>query len=275
MSDHNAPRGKADEMAGEDDAIGLDDVLLTAYLDGEVAPDARAALDARLINEPELRARLNRLASATTGIGAAFEAVLAAAPRDRLQAALARAAAARRAVHAGRGSRRTVLALAAAIVIFVLGGVAGHLLIPLMQPHDELNWRQVVAEYQSLTTAETLAAIPDAPEVLGAELSTISGKLSVELTPERLVVPGATLKRADHFNFGGRPLVQLAYLTEGEGPVAFCIIPSKKPDAGVQFEIRNGFNVAFWNDDGRAYMVIGQAPRATLERFAALLSSKV
>lgn len=272
MSDHNAPRGKADEMAGEDDAIGLDDVLLTAYLDGEVAPDARAALDARLINEPELRAQLNRLASATTGIGAAFEAVLAAAPQDRLRARLGRALVRPR-MHGG-ALHRNLFALAAAIVIFVLGGAADRLL-PLVQPHDELNWRQAVAEYQDLTTAETLAAIPDAAEVLGTELTTISGKLSLELTPERLAVPGATLKRADLFHFGGRPLVQLAYLTEGEGPVAFCIIPSKKPDAGVQFEIRNGFNVAFWNDDGRAYMVIGQAPRATLERFAALLSSKV
>lgn len=274
MSDHDAPRGKADAMAGGNDAIRPDDLLLTAYLDGELAADARAALDARLAVEPELRQRLERLAAATKELDAAFGALLAAAPMDRLQRVFDRAAASARATGMGRGWRRTALALAAAIVIFVLGGLAGRF-VPVMQPHDELNWRQTVADYQSLTTTETLAAIPDAPDVLGSELNTISGRLSVDLSVDRLAVPGATLKRADLFNFGGRPLVQLAYLTQGEGPVAFCIIPSTKPDAAIQFETRKGFNVAFWNDDGRAYMVIGAAPRATLAHFAEVLKSRV
>ena len=179
MSDHDAQRGKADAMAGGDDVVNPDDLLLTAYLDGELEADARAALDERFVNEPELRVQLHRLASATKGIGAAFDALLAAAPRDRMQARVDRATVRSR-VQAGRSVRRTWFALAAAIVIFILGGVAGRLL-PVAQTHDELNWRQAVAEYQSLTTAETLAAIPDVPGALGTELTTISGKLSVEI----------------------------------------------------------------------------------------------
>ncbi len=276
MSTHDAPPGKAVGMAGGNDGIEPDDLLLTAYLDGELAVDDRAAAEARLAAEPDLRQRLERLASATTGLRPAYEALLTAAPSDRLQAIFGQAAAGATVTRPANGVRwgRYAAALAAAILIFVVGGVAGRLL-PRGEPHAELNWRQVVAEYQSLTTAETLAAIPDAPDVLDPELKTLSSKLSVELTKERLALPGATLKRADLFNFSGRPLVQLAYLTESDGPVALCIIPTPKPDAALQFETRNGFNVAFWNDDGRAYMVIGTAPRATLERFATVLASKV
>jgi anti-sigma factor RsiW len=264
-------------MAGGNDEIEPEDLLLTAYLDGELAADDRAATEARLAAEPDLRQRLERLAGATAGLRPAYDALLAVAPVDRLQTIFDQAMARGAVTRPANGVRwgRYAAALAAAIAIFVVGGVAGRLLPGGEPPHDELNWRQVVAEYQSLTTTETLAAIPDAPDVLAPELKTLSSKLSVELTQDRLALPGATLKRADLFNFSGRPLVQLAYLTESDGPVALCIIPTPKPDAALQFETRNGFNVAFWNDDGRAYMVIGTAPRATLERFATVLAGKV
>jgi anti-sigma factor RsiW len=245
--------------------------LLTAYLDGELGAEARAALERRLAAEPALKARLDGLASATDGLAAAYQALSAVAPRERLETFVARATVLRRPRWL---PGRAALSMAAAIVVFILGAVVARL-IPLAPVHGDLNWRQAVAEYQGFTNTETLAAIPDVPQVLDTELKTISGRLAVSLSPDKLTLPDATLKRADLFTFGGRPLVQLAYLTAGEGPVAFCIIPSDKPDATAQFETRDGFNVVFWNDDGRAYMLIGAAPRATLERYAGLLQARV
>lgn len=271
MSDPDVPRG-VDAVTSPEDRAGPDDILLTAYADGELDAAARAAVEARLKAEPELAARLALLTDGVRGLAAAFDAVLAAAPRQRLAANLDRVRGGSR-----QGSRKVltvVIALAAAIVLFVLGGAAERLLSS-QGANETLNWRQAVAEYQRFTTSDTLAAIPDAPDVLDAELKTLSAKLAVALTPEKLALAGATLKRADLFAFDGRPLVQLAYLTQADGPIAFCIIPAKKPDAPIKFENRNGFNLVYWNDDGRAYLLIGKAERKTLEDFATTLSTKV
>ena len=74
-------------------------------------------------------------------------------------------------------------------------------------------------------------ATPDEPEGTARELTAIGGALALDLSPEKLALPNAALKRADLFRFKDKPLVQLAYLTADSGPVAFCIIANGRPDA--------------------------------------------
>jgi hypothetical protein len=219
--------------------------------------------------------RLDELARGGRPFGAAYAALLAAAPEARLKATLAAAVAAQQA-RAARGDwRRWAAAIAAAVVIFVAGGAAGYLLLPQLNPPAPPGWRQVVAEYQGLMTTDTLAAIPNDPDVVAAELSAASGKLSLALDPDKLVLPDAALKRAEILDFRGKPLVQLAYLTAGSGPVALCIIANGRPDEAQAFETREGFNIVFWTDNGRGYMLIGKAPRDTLEAYAGTLAPRV
>ena len=80
------------------------------------------------------------------------------------------------------------------------------------------GWRQVVAEYQTLTTAETLAAIPDNAAAVSQELGSTRRRLALDLAPDKLVLPHVDLKRAQMFEFRGRPLVQIAYLSPADGP---------------------------------------------------------
>jgi anti-sigma factor RsiW len=250
-----------------------DDDLLTAYLDGELDAAARAALEARMLSEPALKVRLDALARGGRPFGAAYAALLAAAPEARLKARLAAVAAKR--THARGDWQRWAMAIAAAVIIFVAGGAAGYLLLPQLNPPVQPGWRQVVAEYQGLMTTDTLAAIPSDPGAVAAELSAAGGKLAVDLSPDRLTLPDADLKRAEILDFRGKPLVQLAYLTAGSGPVALCIIANGQPDKAAAFETREGFNIVFWTDGGRGYMLIGKAPRDTLEAYAGTLAPKV
>ena len=265
-------------MANPVDSIGSDDGFLTAYLDGELAGAERASLEARLLSEPALKVRLDQLGRGGRPFGPAYDALLAEAPGDRLSAMLAELAA----KHAANGQRsarsrtRMFAALAAAFVIFVVGAGVGNILpVLLHKPAEPPGWRQVVAEYQSLTTAETLEAIPDNAAAVSDELSLIGGKLALDLSPNKLVLPNVTLKRAQLFAFRDKPLVQVAYLSPADGPIAFCIIANGKADAEPAFEQREGYNIVFWTKAGRGYMLIGKAPQAALEAYAGDLASRI
>ncbi len=257
-----------------------DDALLTAYIDGELPAGARAALEQRLAGEAALAARLEALKRGGRDFAGAFDLLLSAAPEARLSALLAEAEAEAEVRAAPRRNWRAV-AIAASVAIFVLGAAAGYLvplaagLVQPTQVAETPNWRQAVAEYMSFITPETLAIIADNPPALAGELAKVGEKLSVDLAPTRLALPDAALKRAALYDFHGKPLVQLAYLSPGEGAFAFCIIANGKPDGAVAFEEREGFNIVFWNRSGLGYMLIGKAPRATLEAFAGDLKARV
>jgi anti-sigma factor RsiW len=254
------------------------DALLTAYLDGELDAAERAALEKRLLAEPALKVRLDQLARGGRPFGPAYAALLSAAPEVRLQAMLADLVAKHeRTTGRGGASWWSPRAIAAALVIFIAGGIAGYAGLPLLinKAPAQPGWRQVVAEYQGLTTTETLAAIPDDDASIRQQLSAIGPKLAVDLTPDKLALPDATLKRVQLYEFRGRPLVQLAYLAGGSGPMALCIIANGRPDEAPAFETREGFNIVFWTDGGRGYMLIGKQPRDALEAYAGDLEPRV
>ena len=254
------------------------DAILAAYLDGELDAGERAALEKRMLVEPQLKVRLDQLGRGGRAFGPAYDALLSVAPEARMQAMLADLVAKheRGAGGRARSSWWSFPAIAAAIAIFIAGGVVGYGVPALThKPPDPPGWRQVVAEYQGLTTTETLAAIADDQPAMSQELSTIGAKLAIDLSPDKLVLPDATLKRAQLFQFRGRPLVQLAYLSSQSGPLALCIIANGRPDEGIAFETREGFNIVFWTDNGHGYMLIGKAPRVELEAYAGTLQTRV
>ena len=73
----------------------------------------------------------------------------------------------------------------------------------------------------------------------------------------------------------GRPLAQIAYLSEHDGPIAFCIIAESETDEPQSFEERLGSNIVYWSKDGRGYLLIGKAAREELEAFAVMLEQRV
>ncbi len=266
-------------MADPVDSPPSDDALLTAYIDGELATDDRRAVEARLAGEAALAARLADLKRGGRDFAGAYDALLAGAPHERLAAMLAEATAEARPARRPGGWRPA--AIAASIALFVLGAAAGYwvpLVTGVVQPVPVAaapNWRQAVAEYMGLTTPETLAVIPDNPAQLADELLAVGARIPVALSPDRLALPDAALKRASLFDFHGKPLVQLAYLSPGEGALAFCIIANGRPDAAVASEVREGFNIVFWNRNGLGYLLIGKAPQKTLEALAGDLRARV
>jgi hypothetical protein len=130
------------------------------------------------------------------------------------------------------------------------------------------GWRQTVAEYFSLDTVDSLAAITDDAAARRRELDIAAAKLGLALPEAALAVPGLVLKRADVFAFRRRPLAEILYLDPRYGPTALCIIANGKPDSGLRHERREGQNLVFWQRGGRGFLIIGRAPPGALARHA-------
>lgn len=249
------------------------DEELTAYLDGELDQAARASLEARLTADQALRRRLELLRAARPP-AAPFDLILDMAPIDRLEQMLEAADKPPRAWGSFGGLR----ALAAAVLLLILGGAIGFALSRSLAPTEVAEapgWRAVVADYVSLYTPETFALAPTDPEAYTPRLKIVGDGLGLDLAPETVALPGLDLRGAILFQYDGKPLGQVSYLSTEYGPVAFCIIKNGREDAPLAFEERRGMNVAFWNDGGRGYLIIGTMPREALAPLAETLAGRV
>ncbi|MCP4380528.1 MAG: hypothetical protein GY798_03760 [Hyphomicrobiales bacterium] len=258
------------------DQVSQTDIALTGLIDDALPPGERATLEARLKTDPALRARFEQLAAAGPSVDA-YDLLLDDAPMARLTAALD-AAGARPANDRGWGR---IAAAAAAILLVVVGtgvgfGVARFAFPELQVVHGPpANWRAAVADYWGLYTDETLAAIPDDPERREQELAEVVARMSIDLTVDDVALPDMQLKRAQVLEFKGLPLAQIAFLSEDAGPVAFCIIANDKPDIPLTIEEREGWPIAFWNQGGIGYLLIGKLPEPTLKTLAEDLEARV
>jgi anti-sigma factor RsiW len=258
-----------------------DDALLVAFLDDALDEAERDRLLARLEGDAALRARLEALRSGGLPFAPAFEALLEEAPLDRLRASLA-AAPAREASPAGKARvswpRRRALAAALAVAVFLAGLAAGRLAPPWPSrqtvEENREDWRDAVAQYMSLYTADTFASAADDPAARAADLTALGQKLGVALTPDRVALSDLTFERAELLSYDQAPLGQLAYLDAREGPVLFCILSDSRPDAPVDRVELRGFAAASWAHGGRGFMVIGRLPAERIAQLATGLAQR-
>lgn len=264
----------------------ISDEELVAYLDGELSQAQRNMIVRRLEVDQSVKARLDHLRAGGRPFAEAFDAVLRAAPSDRLQNLLEQAVRDDRAPTVERTWHfdRRLAAVAAALLLFIGGALVG-INLPGITPIGEsesesLNtpdgWRAVVTDYLNLYTRDTLADIPDDPALLDKQLAFVGAKLSLDLSPEKVALPDLALKRSQIFVLGGEPLAQIVYLPMEGGPVAFCIIRgSDNAEQAPTFENRQGKNVVYWSKAEHKFMLVGDLPRSQLVPFAKSLAARV
>lgn len=241
-----------------------DDAELVAFLDGQLPLLRRTTVQSWLDADPAAHERLASIAAGRpAGKGpAATPALFATRVRRPRAAAIA-------------------AVLAAGLAAFALGVGAGRWLLPAPAsgppPRAAIpgGWRQAVAEYFSLDTASSLAAIPDDPTVLQRELDAAAARLKLALPAASLALPGFALKRADVFAFRGRPLAEILYLDPRRGPVALCMIANGRPDAGLETETREGLNLVYWQRHGLGFLIIGRLSAAELMQAAKSLTMRL
>lgn len=256
------------------------DVLLVAYLDGELEPASRRVLEQRLRGDAALAARLAALAEAGRPLRGAFDALLDAAPRGGLEAAFAAAKAKAQGRAPQPRYRRMMMAAAASLLLLLCGSMIGYLVAKgpgaLFEEEDELEeaWVGAVAGQLSLLNADSLAAIDVSAAELEAQLGKLGGILGLDLSKERVTFEGLTLKRAGLLHFEGRAIAELLYASADHGPVALCIMVAPGGEGEGEVESRDGLNLMYWSKSGRRFLLIGDAPAETIESLGDTAASR-
>lgn len=223
-------------------SVRVSDETLTAYLDGELSAEEQRQVEAALENDPALVDRLEALAIPVDKVRDAFDTLLPQAPPYR--------------VPKPEASRPAWMPRAAAAGLVAAGILLGALWSPWQHQSLNSDWKMAVANYQVLYVPATLPGATPAPDKATAQLASLSDKLGRDLT-EAASVDGLDYRRAQMLGLGGNPLVQIAYLSGDNDPVAICITRVDDPSYGPKAEMLAGLASAHWVEDGYGYLVIG------------------
>jgi anti-sigma factor RsiW len=269
--------------AGANMSADEDDAQIIAFIDGRLDDNARAAVESQLAIDSALRARIALLRKGDRPFASTFDTLLDEAPLDRLKAFVATLDpphGAASIISPMRAMRATRLVAAIAALLFCVGVAVGRYgpSWPDSSPETLANsegqredWRQAVAEYMGLYSADTFASAAIAQP---ADIAALGAKLGLPLTPEKIALANLQFRNATIFSFGGAPLAQLGYLDAATGPLLFCIIRDSEPDAPRKAEKRGNFSVASWALGGRGYMLIGRLPSEQMAQLADSLAAR-
>ena len=252
-----------------------DDAELVALIDNELDESRKTALLARLAADEQLRQRYDELREAGAPIAASLDALLEQAPLARLRAMLPPDDLVR------QQSRRrfggiALRELAAGIVIGLLAaGAAAWVALSFGLLNEREDWRTAVVEYMALYTNESFAPLHPDPSLQALELKALSGQVGVELTPDKVALPGLRFTTAFILSYDGSPLGEIAYVDATGAPVLFCVIANGAANAPTRTEKRGEFSLADWSRGGHGFLVIGRKPKEQIAEWAQTLEKRI
>ena len=175
------------------------------------------------------------------------------------------------------------LPLALAALLLVIGIALGQVLpvkawlMPAPAPDQVAPdaWRSAFAEDFSLTTTQTLEAMPQDSRSTLAGLAVIGKRLGIDLAPARVELPKEILQRTGLFFFQNAMVGQVVYVDEENGAMALYILKRDEPATSVTTERRASLNVAYWSGGGHAFMLAGVAPDMVLAEIAGRLKAQL
>ncbi|WP_109477438.1 anti-sigma factor [Paraburkholderia sp. C35] len=89
-----------------------------------------------------------------------------------------------------------------------------------------------------------------------------------------LSAQGLTFKRIQRLHFHDKPLVQIVYLPKTGGPVALCVVKDAKPDQSIAQQKVDGMDVVTWRQSELSYALIGTAGDVDLDKLGKLIAKR-
>lgn len=180
-------------------------------------------------------------------------------------------------------TRVSAKAAALGLGLFALGvvvGVAGPALWGSLAPRDAGDdaaaaSRDALARTAALTTSQTLIAMPRDAVGLKADAAAALQRVGLTVAPEKLVLPGRALMKAELFHFGDGPVAQFVWLDEQSGAVSLFVTPRQGSEAAPVPERRGDMNTLAWATPGHRFTLAGLAPEEILSAVARDLAPRL
>jgi anti-sigma factor RsiW len=267
-----------------------DDILLMAYVDGELPPEERLEVEQQIAASAEVAERVALFEASRLPYGDAFaKQKLPPVPESLTKAIenLARQHAANPNANSDKSANDPVLEHNAQLppsapvrsrlriapmwlaVAFVAGVFCcGAVLRFTPGPNPAANttvasanvspWVKAVVGYQAMYGRETLANATIDADGLKQIASVVRSDDGIALNVPDLSDAGLTLRRVQRLNFNNRRVIQIEYLPENGPPIALCIIKDAKPDQTVASQRMSDMNVVTWRQANLGYVLLAK-----------------
>jgi anti-sigma factor RsiW len=266
-----------------------DDAQLLGYVDGELSPEGRRAVEAQLRASSEAREKVALLRASRLDFEGAFAQQNLPRVPDSLKLKVDEMVRAHRALESNdpalppsekalsepvRSRLRGVpvwLAAACVAGAFACGTFVrlGPLASPFSSPFssggaqmaanaDVSPWVAAAVGYQKLYTRDTVAYTQEDPAAAANIVKDIRSDDRLALRIPDLTSAGLTFKSVQRLRFNNKPLVQIVYLPKNGPPIALCVMKDPKPDQPVATKTVDAMNVATWRQAELSYALIGK-----------------
>lgn len=268
----------------------VDEVMLRAFVDGELEPGLRQQVESAVANSPSLQAQVQALRASCLPYRAAFDAQTLPPPPatlvDQVAALVAVAGAATAPSSAPTAATRSAATLprrawlAAGLAASFAAGVVLPRALGVFQgglaaDGDREPWVAAIAQYHALYVRETVDKMSEAPNPLPSLLAGFDPPLRLRLRVPDLSAHGLAFRRAQRLGYGDAPLIQLVYLPQLGRPLAVCFLPAPGPGAPVRYAVVDAQNVAAWREGGLAFVVVGDFTPQALRELVPAIQSQV
>lgn len=285
----------------------LDDILLMAYVDGELPPQERQQVETEIASSPDVAERVALLTASCLAYREAFAhqklppvpARLTKTIEEMVRVGMPAADTGINDANIGHGMRpppsapvRSWLRVAPMwlAVAFVAGAFfcgAVLRLAPGVAPGLKLArasdaparpgaspWILAAVGYQQLYSRETLAQKPVDADTSARTVEKIRREDGLPLRIPDLRDAGLTFKRVQRLTFDDRPLIQIVYLPEKGPPIALCVVKGAKTDQPMASQRVGDIDVVTWRQAELGYALIGNSNGIDLTALAKRISDR-
>ncbi|MDN7180953.1 zf-HC2 domain-containing protein [Caballeronia sp. SEWSISQ10-4 2] len=135
-------------------------------------------------------------------------------------------------------------------------------------------WVAAAVGYQKLYTRDTLAYVEDNPEASSKTVADIHRDDGLALRIPDLRSASLTFKSVQRLVFNHKPLVQIVYLPEKGPPIALCVMKDVKPDQAVAAQVVDTMHVVTWRQAELSYALIGKTEGVDLDALGKRISNR-